>query len=244
MSELQRYAAEQESAITHGIKRGHATEALRKVAPFRVRSWAKLNLTTAMTPLSARKAKHIAAPPGGLRLQLGSGMNNLEGWINLDLIGMHPDLVWDIRRELPFPPGSADVLVLEHVLEHFSLVDGLALLRRCSRVLAPGGTIRVGVPNFGAYVTSYAGDRRFIEELRPGRPTPLLAVGEVALRHGHRSVWDGETLTLAVRDSGFDDADVKEWGESSIDPAPDNPLRRAESVYVEGHRSGHSTTHR
>ena len=143
MSELQRYAAEQESAITHGIKRGPATEAWRKVTPFGVRSWAKLNLTTAMTPLSARKAKNIAAPPGGLRLQLGSGMNNLDGWINLDLVGMDADLVWDIRRELPFPPGSADVLVLEHVLEHFSLVDGLALLRRCARALAPGGTIRV-----------------------------------------------------------------------------------------------------
>ena len=244
MSELQRYAADQEAAITHGKERGQAADLLRRVAPFPVRSWAKLNLTTALTPLSARKARRFADAPGDLRLQLGSGMNNLEGWVNLDLIGEQPDLVWDLRRALPFPTGSARAVVLEHVLEHFSLVDGLALLRRCARVLGSGGTIRVGVPDFGAYLTSYAGDHEFIERLRPGRPTPLLAVGEVALRHGHRSVWDGETLTLAVRDSGFDDARVMAWGESSIDPVPDNSLRRDESVYVEGHRNGSRAAHK
>ena len=52
-----------------------------------------------------------------------------------------------------------------------------------------------GVPDFGRYLESYAGDRAFIEAraTRAGRRR-CWPVAEVALGHGHRSVWDAETL--------------------------------------------------
>ena len=119
---------------------------------------------------------------------------------------MHPDVYWDLRRGVPFPDECAQAAFLEHVLEHFSLGDVVAVLKECHRVLAPGGIVRIGVPDFGRYLESYSGDRSFIEELRPGRPTPLLAVGEVALNHGHRSVWDGPTLVAVLEEAGFVEA--------------------------------------
>jgi hypothetical protein len=90
------------------------------------------------------------------------------------------------------------------------------------------------VPDFGRYLTSYAGDHAFLESERPGRPTPLLAVAEVALSHGHRSVWDAETLELALGETGFTEARRREFGDSDLDPAPDRPERRGETVYAEG----------
>jgi hypothetical protein len=110
------------------------------------------------------------------------------------------------------------------------------MLEECRRVLAPGGIVRVGVPDFGRYLESYAADGGLVERLRPGRPTRLLAVAEVALGHGHRSVWDGETLELALREARFSDVRRRAYGDSALDPAPDNPLREPETVYAEGVR--------
>ena len=59
-------------------------------------------------------------------------------------------------------------------------LDGLELFdaeRHASRALW-GGILRAGVPDFGRYAESYAGDRAFLEERRPGRPTPLLALAD------------------------------------------------------------------
>jgi hypothetical protein len=94
----------------------------------------------------------------------------------------------------------------------------------------------LGVPDFGRYMQSYAGDRKFIEGLRPRRPTPLLAVAEVALRHGHRSVWDAETLEQALTDAGFVDVRRRAFGDSELEPPPDTPYREPETVYAEARR--------
>ncbi|HXZ57300.1 MAG TPA: hypothetical protein VEG40_06940, partial [Gaiellaceae bacterium] len=69
-----------------------------------------------------------------------------------------------------------------------------------------------------------------------GRPTALLAVAEVALGHGHRSVWDAETLERVLTESGFEEVQRRAFGESALDPAPDNPEREGESVYAEARK--------
>jgi hypothetical protein len=104
-------------------------------------------------------------------------------------------------------------------------------------VLEPRGVVRVGVPDFGRYMESYVAGERFIEERRPGRPTPLLAVAEVALSHGHRSVWDATTLERVLEEAGFVDVGRRPFGDSALEPAPDSAWREAETVYAEGRKS-------
>ena len=115
-------------------------------------------------------------------------------------------MAWDLRHPLPFPDGSAEAVFLEHVLEHMTVAEGMVVLRHCLRVLAPGGVVRVGVPDAGRYARSYAEGTGTIDELRPGRPTRMLALGEVFQEHGHVSAWDGETLALVVAAVGFESA--------------------------------------
>ena len=81
---------------------------------------------------------------------------------------------------------------------------------------------------------SYAGDGAFIEELRPGRPTTLLAVAEVALDHGHRSVWDGETLEARPHRGRLRRRRAEDVRRLALDPVPDTSMREPESVYAEG----------
>jgi predicted SAM-dependent methyltransferase len=201
-----------------------------------MRAWAKVNGTVLLAPLSRRTVRRLLASGDAIRLNLGSGPERIPGWTSVDILGMGADLHWDLRRGIPFPDEAVHAVFLEHVLEHFPIEDVFGILEECRRVLVPHGIVRVGVPDFGRYMESYAGDREFVERLRPGRPTSLLAVAEVALHHGHRSVWDGETLELLLREVGFSDASVQGFGHSVLEPAPDTPMRAAESVYAEARK--------
>lgn len=230
------YLAERDAASKAGLPRGRGARVLRRVSTPGMRGWAKVNGTLLLGPLSRRAVRRLLSSDEKVQLNLGSGPQRIPGWINVDILGMGADLYWDLRRGIPFPDESVRAVFLEHVLEHFRADHVLRILEECHRALVPGGIVRVGVPDFGRYMESYAGDREFVERLRPGRPTPLLAVAEVALYHGHRSIWDGETLALVIDEVGFSEVEVRNFGDSALEPAPDTSPREAESVYVEGRK--------
>ena len=54
----------------------------------------------------------------GLRLNLGCGMNRLDGYVNVDRYG-EPDLRHDLEVvPWPWPDDSVSEVLLKHVLEH------------------------------------------------------------------------------------------------------------------------------
>lgn len=56
----------------------------------------------------------------------------------------------DIEREVfPFPDTSMDVVIINQVLEH--LKEVFFVLSEASRIIRPGGTLIVGVPNLAAW---------------------------------------------------------------------------------------------
>ena len=234
MGEIRRYLEEREAARTRGIERGPAVRLLRRVSSFEARQSAKVQATKLLAPRRAAPRAQARRRRDRCASTSARAATSSPGWVNVDLVGMGSDLRWDLTSRLPFPDGSADAVFLEHVLEHFPLETVLAMLAECRRVLAPGGILRAGVPDFGRYAESYAGDRAFLEERRPGRPTPLLALAEVALSHGHRSVWDAETLERVLAESGLVDVRRRAFGDTDLPESPDNPRREAESVYAEG----------
>ena len=142
---------------------------------------AKQLATAALSPYTRRRARaYEASFP--LRLHLGSGGNNLDGWVNIDLVGARADLAWDLRHRLPLRRAVAEAVFLEHVLEHMTVTDGVRMLHLLLDVLVPGGILRVGVPDAGLYATSYVHHDSVLEQLRPGRPTRMLALGEAIPR--------------------------------------------------------------
>jgi predicted SAM-dependent methyltransferase len=233
--DIHAYLAFLEAEGTHGLERGPAVRLLRRVTSPALRDAAKVRGTGLLAPIARRRARTIAAGRTDLLLHLGCGTNKLPGWVNIDLLGYAADIPWNLLRALPFPTGCARAAFLEHVIEHFTLADSLTLLEECRRVLRPGGVIRIGVPDLGRYMRSYAGDRALIDQARPDRPTPLLAVAEVAQSHGHQSAYDAETLILLLREAGFRDVAIRGFRESTaLDPVPDMEARRIETVYAEG----------
>ena len=90
-------------------------------------------------------------------LNVGSGQRRFEStdevcWQNIDKVdapNRHPDYVGD-GAHLPHHPNSIDYFVLHHVLEHFGCGEGADLVREAHRVLKPGGSLIVSVPNMWA----------------------------------------------------------------------------------------------
>ncbi len=190
---------------------------------------------TQVRMLAFRRATHPTADV--LRLHLGCGERQIPGWVNVDLAGARADLVWDLRRPLPMPPGSVAAIFHEHFLEHLELPDAVDSLRQCHGLLAPGGVLRIGVPDFRQHVRSYLEADGFLEEIRPGRPVPLFALNELVYSYGHRSLWDADAFRLVLSEIGFEQVQVMDFGESEIAPAPDSPERQQGTLYVEALKS-------
>jgi len=96
-------------------------------------------------------------------LNIGSGQRRFDpthGWINVDVISRPPDqvpdLICDVGKEpLPYADGTVDVVVLHHVYEHFHLAEGDGVIREAHRVLKPGGSLIVTVPDLKALAEAW-----------------------------------------------------------------------------------------
>lgn len=226
------YIAKYESSYGQSTILG--ADQLRKVMTPSARLRAKQVATNAQARRTRKRATELADAAESVRLHLGCGWNMLDGWINIDLVGGKTDLVWDLRKPLPFAASSVDAVFLEHVFEHMTYSETLTVLRHITKVLKPGGVLRVGVPDAGMYARWYATEPDALRETRWGRPTAMLALREVFQEHAHVSAYDAETLILVLQAGGFPGAEVTEAGTSRLlDPAPDMPERWAETVYVE-----------
>lgn len=188
-------------------------------------------------------AARLLSGRSSLHLHLGCGARIVPGWINIDAFerpGL--DLRWDLRDPLPCPDGAAALIYSEHFLEHLERDDAEAFLRETLRLLAPGGVLRLGVPDAGLYLRAYAEGRRdFFDRLRHlggavvPLETPVEVINQVFRMGGHhRYAWDLETLDGALRRAGF--ADVRPFppGRASRpDLCLDDPEHAFETLYVE-----------
>lgn len=198
-----------------------------------------------------------------VRVNVGCGSRPTQGWVNLDnspsvrlrrlpvgpLIGGNRRAVWEAARandvkygratRLPLRDASAEVVFSSHMLEHLSRRDARAFLRECLRVLAPGGIVRLAVPDLGRLVSEYQEDRdadRLVERLMLA--DDRAGTGRLIRFIGHRWMYDGASLSRLLTAVGFRDPVVLEPGETTLtDPGPLDLYERAEdSVYVEARR--------
>lgn len=90
------------------------------------------------------------------RLHWGCGPNTPFGWVNSD-IAKWPgvDAVADIRAGLPFPDSSFDYVVSIHALPELTYAEQDQALRELRRVLAPGGVLRLGLPDADRAIRAY-----------------------------------------------------------------------------------------
>ena len=109
---------------------------------------------------------------------------------------IHHDLAYGI----PLADGVADFVYSSHFLEHLFRRDGEKLLIECFRVLKPGGTVRVVVPDLAYAISLYdAGDKEkmlsdnfFVED-------------DDSYYARHKYMYDFQMLSDSLTRAGFHD---------------------------------------
>ncbi len=96
------------------------------------------------------------ARPDPYFVNLGCGGCFHSDWVNFDFVSQSPDVIQhDLRTRLPLNDGSCAVVYHSHVLEHFPRAFAPLFLQECYRVLAPGGLLRVVVPDLETIACLY-----------------------------------------------------------------------------------------
>lgn len=93
-----------------------------------------------------------------IRLNLGCGDHYAPGWTNIDAYpddNRKPDVVADILQELPFKPGSVDLMYAGHVLEHLPYEDVPRVLDLWHTYAAPGCQLMVVGPDVDRAIPMY-----------------------------------------------------------------------------------------
>ncbi|MET3806928.1 SAM-dependent methyltransferase [Nakamurella sp. UYEF19] len=82
------------------------------------------------------------------RLNLGCGFDLRDGFLNVDFQDFHgPDLVGDVRDLAMLPSDTFDEIIAIDVLEHLPRSDTAAALTEWARLLRPGGTLELQMPD-------------------------------------------------------------------------------------------------
>jgi predicted SAM-dependent methyltransferase len=182
-----------------------------------------------------------------LYVNVACGPQVLPGFVNLDLHPAGRDVVaWDSRRSLPLSDGAARGIRAEQFVEHLETREELpAFLRDCHRALAPGGVLRVIVPDAERYLQAYcrpdlSGFRDLeVPDPFPGDlPTRMDVINHVFHQwHEHRWAYDFETLAHRLAAAGFATVQRSRF-ECSHDTrlAQDRDVHAPYSLYVEAIR--------
>jgi SAM-dependent methyltransferase len=151
-------------------------------------------------------------------VNLGCGRTRHAEWINLDVEPPGSDVRrWDVRKPLPFPDGSVDMVYHSHLLEHLEADDGRNLIKDCFRALKPGGILRVAVPDLAGIAEAYLEAR--VSARQDGDTTMLEWTRMELVDQATRGVSGGEMLRWLRSRSSSELAIVRSRAGVEVDDA-------------------------
>lgn len=180
-----------------------------------------------------------------LSVNIGSGGFGLPDWVNVDIApGKNTTILLDIRKTLPFVDGSVRRILAEHVVEHLDFDENIpSVFAEFYRVLAPGGVVRIVVPDTERFVLAYSQKSRDLwqglgwdlDTFPPGLYSSMHVLNHIFHQEGeHLFGYDFETMALTLRKAGFPTVERRAF-RVSADPALmiDQELHKPYSLYVE-----------
>ncbi len=187
-------------------------------------------------------------------INLGSGSKRFEGFINVDFFTSKRngvDYGADLRYPLLIDEAVVDGIFCEHTMEHltYSMVD--QLMSECYRILKPGGTLRIIVPDVSKFVENYAQKNQvwfdqwehlmFItssdgERSKRKLVSKMSAISFVTQEYLHVACWDYETMLYYLLKNRYTSITKSEYRGSSdrvLNIDLDDDERKYVSLYIE-----------
>ena len=160
----------------------------------------------AVRKISGRSGDDVSSPVyplnsgSGLRVHLGAGPINIQGWINIDAReASHIHLQasgFDLKE---FTDGAVSEIYMCHVLEHFSFEETKTVLKTLREKLKVGGVLRLSVPDFGQLVAIYHASNNDLELIKMA-----LMGGQDYEYNFHKSVFNEKLLSDLLVSCGFE----------------------------------------
>jgi ubiquinone/menaquinone biosynthesis C-methylase UbiE len=101
----------------------------------------------------------------GIKLNLASGCDIRDGWINLDVVPRWPlarrgcDVIWDARKDkIPFTDNSVEEIYAGYLLLHLAPTYHRAVLAEIRRVLSPMGVALIHEVDMDIVMKRYIND--------------------------------------------------------------------------------------
>ncbi|MEQ9446151.1 MAG: methyltransferase domain-containing protein [Rhodospirillaceae bacterium] len=152
--------------------------------------------------LNRRRAKIDFQIP--LRLHVG-GHEAKKGWVIFNAEnGPLVDIVGTCTDMSLFPDHCCSDIYCSHVIEHLSLAGELTqTLNEFYRILAPGGVLRVSVPDVSVLFRFY-NDPRSTAEVRL-ELLKYIYGGQTSSYDFHKWGFDAELMHILLKNTGFED---------------------------------------
>lgn len=146
-----------------------------------------------------------------IKLNLASGTDIRDGWVNLDIVPKWPiasrgcDVIWDARKDkIPFDDNSVDEIYAGYLLLHLAPSYHASVLAEIRRVLKSAGILVIGEVDMDIVM------RRYLENPFDHRYSELIW-GEQGSIHGkdladydkHCQGFTQSTLEKLLSDNGF-----------------------------------------
>ena len=177
---------------------------------------------------------------------LGCGPRYIDKYVNADFFSYNIlrkflkkkqyNLDWqiDLRYKLNCKNNYFEGILLEHVLEHLNILDGINLIKELYRILKPGGILRISVPSLKIYSNYYLNSVVPSEKFNMWNECRSEAMWNLSFNYGHNCAYDFELLKKVISESSFEKVYESSFNESkNIMLKVDDPGRRWESLYVE-----------
>lgn len=182
---------------------------------------------------------------GKIKLNVGCGTDYKKGWINIDNNSDNNikklDLNWDLRKPLPFPDESVDLIFNEHFLEHLTVKEGVRANKEFRRLLKPGGILRIATPDLENVVNNYlhvplSEDTVIRDYHFDFVKTPAEWINMSFSWWGHKWLYDWEEISRRLNEAGFTKIKRQKILKSSYPELRNLEIRIGTSLIVEAQK--------
>ena len=172
----------------------------------------------------------VARVPGLPRALRAAGLISDERWPAYASGAFRRIAYLDLTRPFPLRDASIEAVLASHVLEHLTVDEARACVAEIHRVLAPGGVVRVAVPDLDGEVAGYdpQDPDAFLDGLLQGRERSTS-------RHRHWWNYNETSLRRLLERAGFAEAERREYRQGRC-PDVERVDTRPGSLFMEAVR--------
>ncbi|MGG9964524.1 class I SAM-dependent methyltransferase [Ferruginibacter sp. SUN106] len=210
---------------------------LRKILPPAIYALLEKMYRAKLIMQSKSKINRLLKSKEDIFLEIGAGeKKGSNGWVTLDY-GHKCDLVWDLRKGIPFPDNSIEKIYSSHLFEHLPYPAIESLLTECKRVLKSNGVFSICVPNARLFIEAYTNkDETFAAKNQPVYDLGFNNTGSLIdwvnyiayMGIEHKYMFDENNMINILTKMGLRNARIREF-DSSIDLQ----ARLRDSLYAE-----------